>query len=97
MTPAGMRLRYLERTWGIVNFGIATLNKFRILQATEYVRVLFLCNMDYMVLKPCKEEDLFEDDVVKEGSTAPMTASMFLPRRGGAGCTTSAARIRRLT
>ena len=56
LTAAGMRLRYLERTGGIVNLGMVTMNKFRVLQATEYNLVLFLdadilplCNMDYMV------------------------------------------------
>ena len=31
LNAAGMRPRYLERTWGIVNFGMAMLNKFCIL------------------------------------------------------------------
>ena len=91
LTAVGMRLRYLERTWGIVNFGMAALNKFRILQATEYDRVLFLYNMHYMFEESYQEEGLFEDNVVKEGSVAPMTVSIFLLRGGGSGCTTSAA------
>ena len=96
MTAAGMQMRYLKHMSGIVNFGMATLNKFRILQATEYNCVLFLCNMDNMFEESYKEEGLFEDGVVKEGSVAPMTASMFLLRRGRSGCTTSAAQMRRL-
>ena len=90
-----MQLCYLERTRGIVNFGMTTLNKFHILQAKEYVRVLFLCNMGDVFEEPYKEEGLFEDNVVKEGSVAPMTASMFLLRRDGYGCTNSAAQMRR--
>ena len=81
--------------WGIVNFGMATLNKFRIMQAKKYDRALFLCNMDYLFEESYKEEGLFEDDVVKEGSVAPMTDSMFLLRRGRSGCSTSAAQMRR--
>ena len=94
LAAAGIRLRFLDRTHragSIVNFGMATLNKFRILQATEYDRVLFvdadilpLCNMDYMFEESYKEDGLLEDDVVMEGSVVPMTASMFLikPRHG---------------
>ena len=50
--------------------------------------------MDYVFEESYKEEDLFEDDVFKEGSVAPMTASIFLLRQGGSGCTTSVARMR---
>ena len=96
MTAAGMRMRYLKHMSGIVNFGMATLNKFRILQATEYDHVLFLCNMDYMFEESYKEEGLFEDDAVKEGSVALMMTSMFLLRQGESDCTISAVRMRRL-
>ena len=88
LTLAGMWVRYLERTWCIVNFFMATLNKFRILQSTECDRVLFLCNMDCMFEELYTEEGLFKDDVTREGSVASMGPSMFLLGQSGSGCTT---------
>ena len=39
--------------------------------------------MDYLFEESYKEEGLLKDDVVTEGSVAPMTTSMFLLWRDG--------------
>ena len=83
-----VRLRYLPKV-SRDNFGVATMEKFRVLEMTEYDRVIFmdsdilpLCNMDYMFHESFSGQ--LSENVAVSGSVAPATASFFLvtPQEG---------------
>lgn len=85
---AGIKLRYLPKL-RVDNFGTASLEKFRILEMTEYERVLFLdsdilpiCNMDWIFYESIN--GTFSDFTVFQSAAAPATAAIFLakPQKG---------------
>lgn len=84
LSAAGVSLDYIPQS-ATQSFGMATLHKFRVLDMTEYDRVLFLdadilplCHMDYMFTESMKMDGLLQKHVAIAGAVAPATASMFL-------------------
>jgi hypothetical protein len=85
---AGVKLKYLPKVQ-YDNFGTATMEKFRVLEMTEYDRVYFLdsdrfplCNTDYHL--DLSYHGYFQEYVAVAGSAAPITASAFIvtPKKG---------------
>jgi hypothetical protein len=86
---AGIHLRYLPKV-PYDNFGTATLEKFRVLELTEYDRVYFLdadmiplCNTDYQMEKSYYSGEL-QLYVGLQGGIAPVNGGGFIvtPKRG---------------
>jgi hypothetical protein len=91
LSDAGVKLQYFNSGLRSTNFGLANLQKFRILNMIEYDRVLFLdadvmplCSMDYMFHESYKKDGLFQEQVTVAGAKAPAAGSMFLvtPKAG---------------
>jgi hypothetical protein len=85
---AGVKLQYLPKV-RYDNFGTATMEKFRVLEMTEYDRVYFLDsdkiplrNTDYHL--ELSYRGYFQEYVAIAGSAAPITASAFMvtPKKG---------------
>lgn len=90
LNKSGVLLDYIPKVRKD-NFGVATLEKFRVLEMIEYDRVLFLdsdimplCNMDYMFEESFREDGLLSEFVMLSGGVAPVTAACFLvtPQKG---------------
>jgi hypothetical protein len=85
---SGILLKYLPKV-RVDNFGTATLEKFRVLEMTEYDRVRFL---DADLIPLCNVDDELEasyngqlqEYVGKQGSVAPVSACDFIvtPKKG---------------
>lgn len=87
---AGIKLTYLDKV-NVESFGSACLEKFRILEMTQYDRILFLdadllpiCNTDWIFNESFNDDGLFSDTVVFNSGVAPATAAFFLmtPQEG---------------
>lgn len=81
---ADVILKYTEKTRHD-NFGLATIEKYRVLEWLEYDRVLFLdadilplCNMDYLFVDSFNPDGALGELVSIQGAVAPMTASALL-------------------
>jgi hypothetical protein len=90
---SGVKLSYLDKVRHDT-FGVATMEKFRILEMTEYKRVLFLdsdiiplCNMDYMFEESYRDDGILSNFVAISGAVAPATAAimLFTPTQGEFG------------
>lgn len=90
LNKSGILFDYMPKL-PVDNFGVATLEKFRVLELLEYDRVLFLdsdvlpmCNMDYLFEESYRKGGLLSDFVVLSDSVAPFAGGCFLvtPQKG---------------
>lgn len=85
MTRLGAIIKYIPKPNKVDNFRSAILDKFRILELTEYDRVFFfdsdvmpLNNLDYMFHKSVGPNATLEENVVIGYSTEPANAGSFM-------------------
>jgi len=81
---SGVEVQYLNKV-KVDNFGTATLEKFRVMEMTDYDRVLFLdadvlplCNLDYLFEESYRKDGVLSDFVSVSDSVAPFAGGFFL-------------------